>query len=902
MARTWHETLPESILAPKIGVVLVLLGLMTWSETLIMAGATSTPHVQIPVRRQGYARLGETEQLRYRKLGGTFKEIAEINREGDGVYWADLRIGSPPQQFSVIVDTGSSSIAVPCQGCKCGDHNHFDTSNAKILPTRYSQCYSEGSCNRGKYVQAMMCLGGECDVKSEGVEHRFGCCSQYASAFQRQEADGIIGMSGESSTLIADLRNHHKLESNMFSLCLSNSVGVLGVGGFDESRHLEPVQWTPLLAGSFYKVKVTAIGVGDQSVEHDANYKPIVDSGTTFTYLPRSLHAKIQSAFMSWCEAPDQHGRERCLGSKNPSGASRQDIADAIACWGTPQGYSKSDLTTWLESFPPIQLVFPGMKGEEDLILCLPPSAYFFKSGPDAYCVGLLRDNSKFVLGALTMSGFDVIFDHDKQRLGMARSICNKEEDNVLEYRKSQSFCCGSCADAQDLGYNIGTLSTARPTLSPTTASPTLSPVPEIKPGSEVTPNGLFNIERNVTFLPGKEVITPINGKAWTHSNETFTENQVLQISMSAELCKNSDFYWKFEPGSSLFISGANTIVELGPLCKYSNIQVSDGATVSFVSTGDERSVAVEGKLSLLEGKANVNSGALLKLLTGSVVETSAFSELNLKERAQMECGLHRDNGILLSSGTHTFEAPSVSNCYLTIGPTATLKLITNKKLNTPINAQGTLQIQGTLDVVMSRSPFTSFALLTNETLIWDQHFQTTYRLSFDSEGPVTLLPEKARVMTVAGDAIQDNPTRFDFPPEFECANVQMSNSTIGQLYFTAETCFNQCAENPANRCSKRERERWPWPPKSQVDHPGSSQPSSPDSGDTYDNTTLAVLYKEMLDKFITSSDVETKGSFVSGLGAGAVVAIMLLLILHPPRLLARFACCCRRRQTYDAL
>jgi len=172
------------------------------------------------VRRRG------SEDLRLRRTldGVVFKEVSQTRKEADGVYFTALRVGSPPQDFTVIVDTGSSTIAIPCADCaKCGAQHHlFDarkSSTVVITKDRYSQCYSEGSCNSGQIMLDVMCLGERCPA-NETVPHKFGCCTAYAGAFQAQDADGIIGLSGTSETLLANLRNRHDLQTDMFSLCL----------------------------------------------------------------------------------------------------------------------------------------------------------------------------------------------------------------------------------------------------------------------------------------------------------------------------------------------------------------------------------------------------------------------------------------------------------------------------------------------------------------------------------------------------------------------------------------------------------------------------------------------------------------------------------------------------------
>jgi hypothetical protein len=57
-----------------------------------------------------------------------------------GYYYANLYIGTPPQEQSVIIDTGSGQLAMPCSQCvSCGSshiHQPFDlrqSSSSKIV-------------------------------------------------------------------------------------------------------------------------------------------------------------------------------------------------------------------------------------------------------------------------------------------------------------------------------------------------------------------------------------------------------------------------------------------------------------------------------------------------------------------------------------------------------------------------------------------------------------------------------------------------------------------------------------------------------------------------------------------------------------------------------------------------
>ena len=281
-----------------------------------------------------------------------FYEGVGTSKEADGVYYATIRIGTPnPQDFTVIIDTGSATIAISCSGCSCGNHNHFDASLSSSdtdTGKTYSQCYAEGSCNRGHLLNDKMCLGKEC-TENEMITHDFGCCTQFASSFKEQTADGIVGMGGVSNSFIAALRAKHDLmDENEFSLCLGSSAGHLNIGGYDNSVNLEPIQWIEhtSLSGYYHLTfqDVTLDAGSNDTRSVNINHNALIDSGTSFTYIPHSIHSSIKTQFDAWCA----ESSSRCLGTHNPHDALDIDKRDSVACYSPPSGYGINDLSWYV--------------------------------------------------------------------------------------------------------------------------------------------------------------------------------------------------------------------------------------------------------------------------------------------------------------------------------------------------------------------------------------------------------------------------------------------------------------------------------------------------------------------------------------------------------------------------
>ncbi|GKY99676.1 hypothetical protein MPSEU_000921600 [Mayamaea pseudoterrestris] len=265
--------------------------------------------------------------------------------EKSGTMHLNMYVGQPSVKKTLIVDTGSRLAAWKCDHAtnnkETNSHQLENTFSSTTLQTiqcdscqypgavcsnndacQLTQKYTEGSSWTATEVTDLVSLELLQDdiirtmidqdaLDTSGIIFRFGCQTQLTGLFQRQYADGILGLEQSPHSLVRQLHRQQLLPSNSFSLCLGGSSddsensgsGLLGLGGSLQSRHLHTMKYTPLVRRDkaetgLYVVQVVQVWIGGTCVAcHDDRWVrafatgpgTVLDSGTTDTYLPMQL-------------------------------------------------------------------------------------------------------------------------------------------------------------------------------------------------------------------------------------------------------------------------------------------------------------------------------------------------------------------------------------------------------------------------------------------------------------------------------------------------------------------------------------------------------------------------------------------------------------------------------------
>ncbi|KAG1442628.1 hypothetical protein G6F56_010988 [Rhizopus delemar] len=228
----------------------------------------------------------------------------------DLAYLIDIQIGTPPQPFTLLLDTGSSITWVPAIGCDryCGYPPHSlspsisSTFNTSHMP--FSIRYGEGFSS-GYYAQDTITVNG-----ASVSEVNFAVSDYNDGELTMDGADGILGIGPDRlsmynnpdkkiiPTLVTTMYQKGVIDHQMFSVYFHPLTaqqkrinGEIVFGGVQD-RHVQgKVKYAPLTSKKdytdYWAVDIQSIQVGDKEKVYKNPISAMVDTGSTLIYLPR---------------------------------------------------------------------------------------------------------------------------------------------------------------------------------------------------------------------------------------------------------------------------------------------------------------------------------------------------------------------------------------------------------------------------------------------------------------------------------------------------------------------------------------------------------------------------------------------------------------------------------------
>jgi hypothetical protein len=223
-------------------------------------------------------------------------------------YEGEMTIGTPPQTFTVAMDTGSSVLWVPsinCTGIECKGKEKFNPSKSSTYKTDgrpFTLSYGSGSCT-GTYESDIINIAGL------QINQTFGLASSISSVFENDPMNGICGLAFDALNTFLHLTdimppvqamiNTNMLDNPWFTFWLTNVVnaegqdgGQMTLGDFDREHCSTTCNWVNLSKATYWQFTMSKVHIGTTIIA-SGNAEVISDTGTSFIVGPTAQVQKI---------------------------------------------------------------------------------------------------------------------------------------------------------------------------------------------------------------------------------------------------------------------------------------------------------------------------------------------------------------------------------------------------------------------------------------------------------------------------------------------------------------------------------------------------------------------------------------------------------------------------------
>ncbi|TKY52352.1 Aspartic proteinase [Spatholobus suberectus] len=240
----------------------------------------------------------------------TDETLVPLKNYLDAQYYGEIGIGTPPQKFDVIFDTGSSNLWVPSSKCyfslACYTHRWYKSKKSKTYTKNGTSCkirYGSGSIS-GFFSQDNVKVGNAVVKNQDFIE----ATQEGSLSFVLAKFDGLLGLgfqeiSVENAVPVwYNMVQQNLVSEQVFSFWLNGDPkgkkgGELVFGGVDPKHFKGTHTYVPVTKKGYWQIEMGDFFIGGLSTGVcEGGCAAIVDSGTSLLAGPTTVVTEINRA------------------------------------------------------------------------------------------------------------------------------------------------------------------------------------------------------------------------------------------------------------------------------------------------------------------------------------------------------------------------------------------------------------------------------------------------------------------------------------------------------------------------------------------------------------------------------------------------------------------------------
>ncbi|KAI8645317.1 endopeptidase [Parasitella parasitica] len=289
----------------------------------VLSVVTEAAVTRIPIKKihetpserlQRYSHTGEYLTQKYFKSSQRSQSLETFQVEADGSaqhgvplsnymnaqYYGDIQLGSPPQTFTVVFDTGSSNLWVPsthCSSIACFLHKRYDSQKSQSFSengTEFSIRYGTGALE-GFISEDTLTLGG-IRIENQGFAESV---KEPGFTFAFAKFDGILGLGYDTISVqhtvppFYHMVNRDLIDEPLFSFWLNDAGegaegGELIFGATDPSHYKGELIWSDIRRKGYWEITMEDIKFGGEYIELDP-VGAAIDTGSSLLVAPTTI-------------------------------------------------------------------------------------------------------------------------------------------------------------------------------------------------------------------------------------------------------------------------------------------------------------------------------------------------------------------------------------------------------------------------------------------------------------------------------------------------------------------------------------------------------------------------------------------------------------------------------------